>query len=107
MIMRVPTRRRILVGAATGGLLFTGLGAAQAATTGPDQATARGTTAGSGGVASGNTIEVPINLPINVCGNSVSLLGVGDTAAGNTCGGGHGGTTPPPKPCGCTPARRP
>ncbi|WP_395292802.1 chaplin [Kitasatospora hibisci] len=38
-------------------------------------ATATGIVTDSPGVLSGNQIQIPINLQINVCGNSVSLLG--------------------------------
>jgi hypothetical protein len=51
-------------------------------------------------------VEVPVNVPVNVCGDSVSVGGVGNGATGNDCGNtsdGHG-TTPPgyeePKPPG-------
>ncbi|NUR28778.1 MAG: chaplin, partial [Catenulispora sp.] len=37
-----------------------------------------GTTGGSPGVLSGNNVEVPVNVPVNVCGDSVSGVGVGD-----------------------------
>ena len=33
------------------------------------------TTSGSGGVASGNQIVVPVDVAVNVCGNSVAILG--------------------------------
>jgi hypothetical protein len=52
----------------------------------------------SPGVGSGNHVQVPIDVPVNVCGNSASVIGVGNAAAGNECaneeGGGHA-TTPP------------
>ncbi|MFE3460798.1 chaplin family protein [Nocardiopsis aegyptia] len=39
------------------------------------------TTSGSGGVASGNQIVVPVDVALNVCGNSVAILG----NASSTC----------------------
>lgn len=39
----------------------------------------------SPGLLSGNVIQVPINLPVNVCGNDVSILAALTGAAGNTC----------------------
>ncbi|SEM98746.1 chaplin [Nonomuraea pusilla] len=33
-------------------------------------------TSGDGGVLSGNQLFVPISAPINVCGNSLAILGV-------------------------------
>ncbi|MEV0386382.1 chaplin [Nonomuraea sp. NPDC050643] len=43
-------------------------------------------TSGNGGVASGNQVKIPINLPINVCGNTVALVNVLGGVAG--CKGG-------------------
>jgi len=56
-----------------------------------------GHTGGSPGVGSGNHVEVPIDAPVNVCGNSVDLIGIGNPAMGNDCGNGSGGGhhTPP------------
>ena len=39
----------------------------------------------SPGLLSGNVIQVPINLPVNVCGNDISILAALTGAAGNTC----------------------
>ncbi|CAL9318397.1 chaplin [Streptomyces sp. SudanB182_2057] len=59
---------------------------------------ADGRTGGSPGVGSGNTVQVPVDIPVNVCGNSVDVVGVGNTTTGNDCAndGGHG--NPPAKP---------
>lgn len=40
---------------------------------------------GSPGVASGNILQLPIHIPVNVCGNTVNLVGVLNPAFGNTC----------------------
>ncbi|MFD9205172.1 chaplin [Streptomyces sioyaensis] len=48
-------------------------------------ATAAGFAAGSPGILSGNNIQVPINIPINVCGNSVNAPGLLNPAFGNVC----------------------
>ncbi len=48
-------------------------------------ARAHGVAAGSPGVLSGNVIQIPINMPINVCGNSVGLLALLNPAFGNVC----------------------
>ncbi|MGW1540266.1 chaplin [Streptomyces sp. NPDC002309] len=61
-------------------------------------AQADGHTEGSPGVGSGNTVQVPVHVPVNVCGNSVSVVGVGNAAVGGDCANtadGHGHTTPP------------
>jgi hypothetical protein len=57
-----------------------------------------GHTGGSPGVGSGNQIGVPITVPVNVCGNTVSVLGIGNVAVGDKCGTGGHGTPPPPTP---------
>ncbi|MEU0117453.1 chaplin [Streptomyces bobili] len=46
---------------------------------------ANGAAIGSGGVLSGNVIQVPIHVPINVCGNTVNVIGLLNPAAGNVC----------------------
>ena len=50
---------------------------------------------GSPGVISGNTVSVPVTAPVNACGNSVDVVGVGNPAFGNDCGS-H--THPSPRP---------
>nr|WP_200819263.1 chaplin [Tolypothrix sp. NIES-4075] len=42
-------------------------------------------TVGSPGVLSGNAIQVPIHVPVNVCGNSIDVIGLLNPAFGNTC----------------------
>ncbi|MEV5954319.1 chaplin [Streptomyces sp. NPDC051987] len=39
----------------------------------------------SPGVLSGNVIQVPIHVPINLCGNTINLTGLLNPAFGNTC----------------------
>ncbi|MER5741728.1 chaplin [Streptomyces sp. NPDC059913] len=46
---------------------------------------AEGGAAASPGVISGNVIQVPIHLPINLCGNTIDVIGVLNPAFGNTC----------------------
>ncbi|MFH8554546.1 chaplin [Streptomyces celluloflavus] len=48
-------------------------------------AAAYGFAAHSPGVLSGNTIQVPVNVPINLCGNSIDVIGLLNPAFGNTC----------------------
>ncbi len=57
---------------------------------------ADGSAAGSPGVVSGNTIQLPVHVPVNVCGNTVNVVGVLNPAVGNRCANKDGG-----------PARRP
>ena len=79
--MHHSTKRRVVLGMTTGGLLIGGLGmgVAQADTA------AGGATADSPGILSGNLIQIPVSIPVNVCGNSVSVVGILDSASGNTC----------------------
>ncbi|MET9613723.1 chaplin [Kitasatospora indigofera] len=69
------------VAAATGGLVLAGAGMAAA----HGGATAQGVAAGSPGVLSGNLIQVPVHVPVNVCGNTVSVIGLLNPAFGNSC----------------------
>jgi hypothetical protein len=50
-----------------------------------DGATADGSAAGSPGLISGNGIQLPVDVPVNVCGNTVNVVGLLNPAAGNTC----------------------
>ncbi|WAL76120.1 chaplin [Kitasatospora sp. YST-16] len=46
---------------------------------------AEGVAAGSPGVLSGNLIQVPVHVPVNLCGNTVSVIGALNPAFGNSC----------------------
>ncbi|WUD38375.1 chaplin [Streptomyces europaeiscabiei] len=48
-------------------------------------AEAKGAAIGSPGVLSGNVVQVPVHIPINVCGNSITIIGLLNPAAGNVC----------------------
>lgn len=39
----------------------------------------------SPGLLSGNVVQVPTHVPVNACGNTVSVIGVLNPAFGNTC----------------------
>ncbi|EGG46708.1 MULTISPECIES: chaplin [Streptomyces] len=39
----------------------------------------------SPGVVSGNAIQVPVHIPVNVCGNTINVIGLLNPAFGNTC----------------------
>ncbi|GAA3291047.1 hypothetical protein GCM10020295_06880 [Streptomyces cinereospinus] len=64
---------------------------------------------GSPGVISGNTVQLPVHVPVNVCGNTVNVVGLLDPAAGNRCANtGVPGTKAPgrePRPAGERPPR--
>ncbi|MBT2482098.1 chaplin [Streptomyces sp. ISL-94] len=72
-------KKVVAAAAATGGLVLAGAGLAVA------DATAQGAAIGSPGVLSGNVVQVPIHIPINVCGNTVNIVGLLNPAFGNTC----------------------
>lgn len=40
---------------------------------------------GSPGVLPGNVVQVPINIPVNLCGNTVHVVGLLNPTVGNTC----------------------
>ncbi|KJS55330.1 chaplin [Streptomyces rubellomurinus] len=46
---------------------------------------AQGVAAGSPGVLSGNQIQIPVHIPVNVCGNSIDVIGILNPAFGNHC----------------------
>jgi hypothetical protein len=46
---------------------------------------AQGGASKSPGVLSGNVVQVPIHIPVNVCGNTVSVIGLLNPAIGNRC----------------------
>ncbi|NDZ79554.1 chaplin [Streptomyces sp. SID10853] len=46
---------------------------------------AEGVAAHSPGVLSGNMAQVPVHVPVNLCGNTVDVIGGLNPAFGNTC----------------------
>jgi hypothetical protein len=46
---------------------------------------AQAAAAHSPGVLSGNVVQVPVHVPVNVCGNTVNVIGLLNPAFGNTC----------------------
>ncbi|MFF1449426.1 chaplin [Streptomyces sp. NPDC058274] len=46
---------------------------------------AEGAAVGSPGVLSGNVVQVPIHVPVNVCGNSVDVIALLNPTFGNVC----------------------
>ncbi|MFD7662752.1 chaplin [Streptomyces sp. NPDC059788] len=46
---------------------------------------AQGAALNSPGVVSGNTVQVPVHVPVNVCGNSINVIGLLNPTFGNTC----------------------
>jgi hypothetical protein len=71
--------KTVALSAAAAGLLLGGAGAAAAS------AGAEGAAVGSPGVLSGNEIQVPIHIPINLCGDTVDIIALLNPAYGSTC----------------------
>lgn len=46
---------------------------------------ADGAAIGSPGVLSGNVSQVPVHVPVNVCGNTVNVIALLNPAFGNVC----------------------
>ncbi|MFH9548853.1 chaplin [Streptomyces sp. NPDC017435] len=63
----------------TSAVVVSGAGLAMA------DAGAQGAAVGSPGVLSGNVVQVPVHIPVNVCGNTISVIGLLNPAFGNTC----------------------
>ncbi|MBC2876170.1 MULTISPECIES: chaplin [Streptomyces] len=71
--------KAVLMTAAAGAVVSGASGVAVA------DSNANGAAVGSPGVISGNTIQVPIHLPINLCGNSIDIIALLNPTFGNTC----------------------
>ncbi|MBL1105114.1 chaplin [Streptomyces sp. 5-8] len=63
----------------TGAVVVSGAGLALA------DSGALGAATGSPGVVSGNAVQVPVHLPVNVCGNTVDVIALLNPAFGNAC----------------------
>lgn len=69
----------LVVSAATGMAVIGAAGIALA------DAGAGGAAADSPGIESGNVLQLPINEPLNLCGNSASVPGLLNSVSGNAC----------------------
>ncbi|MFB7456471.1 MULTISPECIES: chaplin [unclassified Streptomyces] len=70
------------------GLVLTSVAAAAVAGGAGIAAASSGATGGaanSPGVLSGNVVQVPVHVPVNVCGNSIDVIGVLNPTFGNAC----------------------
>ncbi|WP_328325022.1 MULTISPECIES: chaplin ChpH [unclassified Streptomyces] len=72
-------KKVVAAAAVTGGLVLASAGMAVA------DSGAEGAAVHSPGVISGNVVQVPVHIPVNVCGNTVSVIGLLNPAFGNTC----------------------
>ncbi|WP_329152655.1 chaplin [Streptomyces sp. NBC_01456] len=65
--------------ALAGGVVLAGAGLAVA------DSGAQGASLNSPGVVSGNTVQVPVHVPVNACGNTVSVVGLMNPSFGENC----------------------
>ncbi|MFE6756626.1 chaplin [Streptomyces sp. NPDC057684] len=63
----------------TGAVVISGAGLAMA------DAGAQGDAAGSPGVVSGDAVQAPVHVPVNLCGNTVDVIALLNPAFGNAC----------------------
>ena len=71
---------KALVVTAAAGMAVTGAAGVASA-----DADATGAAIGSPGFLSGNVVQLPINIPIIACGNSIGLVSILNPTFGNTC----------------------
>ncbi|MFJ6069451.1 chaplin ChpF [Streptomyces sp. NPDC093065] len=77
---RIAKAAGVALGA--GAVVLSGTGMAMA------DAGAEGAAVGSPGVLSGNVVQVPVHVPVNVCGNTIDVIGLLNPAFGNACDNG-------------------
>jgi len=46
---------------------------------------AQGSAVGSSGILAGNVVQVPAHVPVNACGDTVSVIGLLNPAFDNSC----------------------
>ncbi|MFD0370380.1 chaplin [Streptomyces sp. NPDC127114] len=80
---RIAKAAAVLAG--TGAVALSGAGMAVA------DAGAEAVAAHSPGVGSGNVVQVPVHIPVNLCGNTVNIVGLINPAFGNQCANVDGG----------------
>ncbi|MEY2248518.1 chaplin [Streptomyces sp. NPDC015532] len=73
-------RIRLMAAAGLASVALLATAGTAAADTGPT-----GAAANSPGLLSGNVIQIPVHIPVNLCGTSVNVLALLNPAAGNTC----------------------
>jgi hypothetical protein len=76
---------KVVALSALAGVAVMGGAGLASATDGPHGAGAIGGAKNSPGAISGNVVQVPVDVPVNLCGNSVNIVGLLNPAFGNTC----------------------
>lgn len=74
-------KRGLALVAATTGIVLGGAAIASA----DSGAVTNAHTSHSGGAVSGNVVQAPVNIPVNICGNSVEALAFKEVVHGTTC----------------------
>ncbi|MFK4147775.1 chaplin [Streptomyces sp. NPDC004065] len=72
-------KKVVAAAVATGGMVLAGAGVAAA------DSGAHGAAVHNHGIASGNVVQAPVHVPVNVCGNTISVIGLLNPAFGNSC----------------------
>ncbi|MGP8302919.1 chaplin [Streptomyces inhibens] len=72
-------KKIVAAAAATGGLVLAGAGLAVA------DSGAQGAAVNSPGIVSGNTVQVPVQVPVSACGNTISVVGLLNPTFGSYC----------------------
>ncbi|WP_330318351.1 chaplin [Streptomyces platensis] len=72
-------KKVVAAAAVAGGVVLAGAGLAVA------DSGAQGAALNSPGVVSGNTVQVPVQVPVNACGNTISVVGLLNPAFGAGC----------------------
>jgi hypothetical protein len=72
-------KKVVAAAVATGGLVLAGAGMAAA------DSGAQGAAVQSPGVLSGNVVEIPVHVPVNLCGDTVDVIGLLNPVFGNAC----------------------
>ncbi|GGO82940.1 chaplin [Wenjunlia tyrosinilytica] len=72
-------KKIVAAAAVSGGFVLAGAGLAFA------DSGAQGAAVNSPGVVSGNNVQVPVHVPVNVCGNTVSVVGLLNPTFGSVC----------------------
>ncbi|MER6048120.1 chaplin [Streptomyces sp. NPDC001793] len=72
-------KKVVAAAAVAGGFVIAGAGLAVA------DSGAQGAAVRSPGVLSGNVVQAPVHVPVNACGNTISVVGLLDPSFGNHC----------------------
>ncbi|MFI1202092.1 chaplin [Streptomyces sp. BHT-5-2] len=72
-------KKVVAAAAVAGGFVIAGAGLAVA------DSGAQGAAVRSPGVLSGNVVQAPVHVPVNACGNTISVVGLLNPSFGNHC----------------------